>query len=60
MFLSPVHTEKPNFLAFLVFDGKAVSFIAKNSFSETVSKREAIFAPVPKQWIANDILGYES
>ena len=48
-FLSLVHTSKQNFLAFLVLDGKAASFIAIISSSESVSRREAILATVPKQ-----------
>ena len=45
IFYLPVNTEKPKFVAFLVF---------VSSF-ENVLKRDAILAPVAKRWIAKDI-----
>ena len=56
----PVNTDKPKFVAVLVFVCTTASFIAQLSSSENVSKRDAILAPVAKQWIANDILSYGS
>ena len=49
---------KPNLV--LLFVGIAASFVAKMSSSETVAKREAIFIPVPKQWIAKDIPSFNA
>ena len=54
-YLSSVNTDKPKFVAFLVFVCTTASFIAQISSSENVSKRDAILAPVAKQWIAKDI-----
>ena len=45
IFYLPVNTDKPKFVAFLVF---ASSF-------ENVLKRDAILTPVAKRWIAKDI-----
>ena len=53
-----VTTNKPKFVAFLVFVCSTASFIAQISSSENVLKRDAILAPVAKQWIAKDILNY--
>ena len=55
-----MNTEKPKFVAFLVFVCTTASFIAQISSSENVSKRNAILAPVGKQEIAKDILSYGS
>ena len=55
IFYLPVNTEKPKFVAFLVFVCTIGSVIAQISSSENVSKRDAILAPVAKQWIAKDI-----
>ena len=48
-FYLPVNTDKPKFLAFLVFVCTIASFMAQISSSESVSKRESIMAPVAKQ-----------
>ena len=58
IFYLPVTTNKPKFVAFLVFVCSTASFIAQISSSENVLKRDAILAPVAKQWIAKDILNY--
>ena len=50
IFSLPVNTDKPKFVAFLVF---VWSF-------ENVLKRDAISAPVAKRWIAKDIPSYGS
>ena len=55
IFYLPVNTDKPKVVAFLVFVCTTASFIAQISSSENVSKRDAILAPVAKQWIAKDI-----
>ena len=47
-------------VAFLVFVCITATFIAQISSSENVSKRDAILAPVAKQWIAKDIPSYGS
>ena len=60
IFYLPVNTDKPKFVAFLVFVWMTASFIAQISSSENVSKRDAILAMVAKQWIARDILSYGS
>ena len=60
IFYLPVNTDKPKFVAFLVFVCTTASFIAQISSSENVSKRDAIFAPVAKQWITKDIPSYDS
>ena len=52
IFYLPVNTDKPKFVAFLVFVCTTASFIAQISSFENVSKRDAILAPVAKQWIA--------
>ena len=49
----PVDTDKAKLVAFLVFVCTTASFIGQISCSENVSKRDAILAPVRKQWIAN-------
>ena len=56
-FYLPVNTDKPKFVAFLVFVCMTASFIAQISSFENVSKRDAILAPVAKQWIAKDVTG---
>ena len=60
IFYLPVNNDKPKFVGFLVFVCTTASFIAQISSSENVSKRDAIFAPVPRQWIAKDIPSYRS
>ena len=60
IFYLPVNTDKPKVVAFLVFVCTTASFIAQISSSENVSKRDAILAPVAKQWIAKDIPSYGS
>ena len=60
IFYLPVNTDKPKFVAFLVFVCTTASFIAQISSSENVLKRDAILAPVAKQWIAKDIPSYGS
>ena len=49
IFYLPANTDKPKFLAFLVFVCTIASFIAQISSSESVSKRDSIMAPVAKQ-----------
>ena len=49
IFYLPVNNDKPKFVGFLVFVCTTASFIAQISSSENVSKRDAIFAPVPRQ-----------
>ena len=49
IFYLPVNTDKPNFVALLVFACTTASFIAQISFFENVSKRDAILAPVAKR-----------
>ena len=60
IFYLPVNTDKPKVVAFLVFVCTTASFIAQISSSQNVSKRNAILAPVGKQWIAKDIPSYGS
>ena len=60
IFHPPVNTDKPKVVSFLVFVCTTPSFIAQISSSENVLKRDAILAPVAKQWIAKDILSYGS
>ena len=60
IFHLPVNTDKPKVVSFLVFICTTPSFIAQISSSENVLKRDAILAPVAKQWIAKDILSYGS
>ena len=45
---------------FLVFVYTTASFFAQILSPENVSKRDAILAPVAKQWIAKDIPSYGS
>ena len=52
-FYLPVNSEKPKFVAVLVFVSCTIA-----PFIENVSKRDAILAPVAKQWIAKDIPSY--
>ena len=59
----PVNTDKPKLIAVLVFFFfflTTASFIAQISSFENVLKRDAILAPVAKQWIAKDIPSYRS
>ena len=58
IFYLPVNTDKPKFVAFLVFACTTASFIAQISSFENVSKRDAILTPVAKQWIAKGIPSY--
>ena len=60
IFYLPVNTDKPKVVAFLVFVCTTASFIAQISSSENVLKRDAILAPVAKQWTAKDIPSYGS
>ena len=60
IFYLPVNTDKPKVVTFLVFVCTTDSFIAQISSSENVLKRDAILAPVAKQWIAKDIPSYGS
>ena len=60
IFYLPVNTEKPKLVAFLVFVCGTASFIAHITSFENVSKRDAIFAPVAKQWMAKNIPSYGS
>ena len=60
IFYLSVHTDKPKFIAFLVFVCTTASFIAQISSTENVLKRDAILALVAKWWIANDIQSYRS
>ena len=60
IFYLPVNTDKPKFVAFLVFVCTTASFIAQVSSFENVSKRDAVLAPIAKQWIAKDIPNYGS
>ena len=55
-----MNSEKPKFVALLVFICTTASFIAQISSSENVSKQDAILVPVAKQWIAEDIPSYGS
>ena len=55
-----VNTKKQNFVYFLGFVGAAASIAAKISPFDTVTKREAILNPVPKQWISKNIPSYGS
>ena len=60
IFYLPVNTDKPKYVAFLVFVCTTPLFIAQISSLENVSKRDAILAPVAIQWIAKDIPSYGS
>ena len=61
IFYLPANTDKPiKFVAFLVFACTTALFIAQISSFEKVSKRDAIVAPVAKQWITKDIPCYGS
>ena len=55
-----INTDKPKFVAFLVLVCTTASFIAQIVWTENVLKRDAILAPVTKQWIAKDIVSYRS
>ena len=59
IFYLPVNIYKPKFVAFVVFLCTTASFIAQISSTEIVLKRDAILAPVAKQWLAN-MQGYPS
>ena len=54
-FFWPVNTDKWNFVSFLVFVVAAALFTTKISSFKTVAKWDAIFNPVPKQWISMNI-----
>ena len=58
MFYLPVNTDKLTLVAFLVFVCTTASFVPQISSSENLSKRDATFASVAKQWIAKDIPSY--
>ena len=60
IFYLPVNTDRPKFVAFLVFVCMTSLFITQISSIKNVLKQDAILAPVAKQWIAKDILSYES
>ena len=62
VFYLPANTDKPKLIAVLVFFffWTTASFIAQISAFENVLKRDAILAPVAKQWIAKDIPSYRS
>ena len=60
IFYLPLNTDRPKFVAFLVFVCMTSSLITQISSVKNVSKRDAILAPVTKQWIAKDILSSES
>ena len=60
IFFLPVNTHRPKVVAFLVFVCTTASFIAQISSSENALKRDAILAPVTKQWLAKDIVSYRS
>ena len=60
IFNLPINTDKPKFVAFLVFACTTALFIAQILSSKNVLKRDAILAPVAKQWIAKDIPSYWS
>ena len=60
IFFLPVYTNKPKFVAFLVFLCTTASCIAQIPSSENVLKRDAILAPVAKQGLAKDISSYGS
>ena len=53
-------TSQSSSLFFLVIVCTTASFIAQISSFQKVSKRDAILAPVAKQWIAKDIPSYGS
>ena len=48
-FYLSVNTDKPKFVAFLVFVCMTALLIAQISSSENISKRDAILTPVAKQ-----------
>ena len=60
IFHPPVNTDKPKVVSFFVFICTTPSSIAQISSFENALKRDAILAPVAKQWIAKDILSYGS
>ena len=51
IFYLPVNTDKPKFIALLVFDDTTASFIAQISSSENF---RAILAQATQQWIAKE------
>ena len=57
VFYPPVNSDNPKFVTFLLFVCTTALFIyiAQILSFENVSKRDAILAPVSKQWIAKDI-----
>ena len=60
IFYLSVNTDKPKFVAFSVLVCPTTPFIAQILSSENVLKRDAVFTPVAKQWIAKDISSYGS
>ena len=60
IFHPPVNTDKPKVVSFFVFICTTPSSIAQISSFENALKRDAILAPVAKQWIAKDIPSYGS
>ena len=60
IFYLPVNTDKPKFVAFLVFLCTTASYIAQIPSSENVLKRDAILASVAKKGLAKDIPSYGS
>ena len=60
IFYLPVNTEKPKFVAFVVFLCTTASYIAQIPFSENVLKRDATLALVARQSIVKDIPSYGS
>ena len=60
IFYQLLNTDKPKFVAFLVFVCTTASFIAEILSSENVSKPDTILARAAKQWIAKDIPSYGS
>jgi len=60
IFYLSVYTDKPKFVAFLVFLCTTASYIAQIPSSENFLKRDAISAPVAKQGLAKDIPSYGS
>ena len=55
IFYLPVNTDKQKLVTFFIFVCTTAIFIAQISSSENVSRWDAIWAPVAKQWIGKDI-----
>ena len=60
IFYLPVNTDNPKNVPFFVFVCTTTLLIAQISAFENVSQRDAVLAPVAKQWIIKDIPSYES